>query len=122
MNEEVLIPRPETEELIYYTLRKLPAIFMEGQKLRLADIGTGSGAIAITMKLEKSNLMVTATDIAEPSLEVARKNAESLGAEVEFMQGDLLSPFMKHKQEGGHPFIESAIYTRMMIINPCQWS
>ena len=94
VNEEVLIPRPETEELIYYTLRKLPTIFMEGQKLRLADIGTGSGAIAITMKLEKSNLMVTATDIAEPSLEVARKNAESLGAEVEFMQGDLLSPFM----------------------------
>ena len=68
VNEEVLIPRPETEELIYYTLRKLPAIFMEGQRLRLVDIGTGSGAIAITMKLEKSNLMVTATDIANHRL------------------------------------------------------
>ncbi|MDM5220424.1 peptide chain release factor N(5)-glutamine methyltransferase [Peribacillus sp. NJ11] len=99
VNEEVLIPRPETEELIYYTLRKLPAVFMEGQKLRLADIGTGSGAIAITMKLEKSNLSVTATDIADPSLEVAKKNAESLGAEVQFVQGDLLQPLINMNQK-----------------------
>ncbi|SNS81512.1 release factor glutamine methyltransferase [Bacillus sp. OK838] len=99
VNEEVLIPRPETEELIYYTLRKLPAIFMEGQKLRLADIGTGSGAIAITMKLEKTSLLVMATDIADPSLEVARENAESLGAEVQFMQGDLLQPFINTNQK-----------------------
>ncbi|RRN75154.1 peptide chain release factor N(5)-glutamine methyltransferase [Peribacillus simplex] len=99
VNEEVLIPRPETEELIYYTLRKLPAIFMEGQKLRLADIGTGSGAIAITMKLEKTSLLVMATDIADPSLEVARKNAESLGAEVQFMQGDLLQPLINTNQK-----------------------
>ncbi|MFE4130274.1 peptide chain release factor N(5)-glutamine methyltransferase [Peribacillus sp. YIM B13482] len=99
VNEEVLIPRPETEELIYYTLRKLPAIFMEGQKLRLADIGTGSGAIAITMKLEKTSLLVMATDIADPSLEVARENAESLGAEVQFMQGDLLQPLINTNQK-----------------------
>ncbi|MGE7761902.1 peptide chain release factor N(5)-glutamine methyltransferase [Peribacillus sp. NPDC097895] len=99
VNEEVLIPRPETEELIYYTLRKLPTIFKEGQALSLADIGTGSGAIAITMKLEETNLLVTATDIAEPSIEVARKNAESLGADVRFMQGDMLLPFIKLSQK-----------------------
>ena len=121
VNEEVLIPRPETEELIYYTLRKLPAIFMEGQKLRLVDIGTGSGAIAITMKLEKSNLMVTATDIAEPSLEVARKNAESLGAEVEFMQGDLLSPFMNINEKvdvllSNPPYIPDDDHESMSVV------
>ncbi|MCK1994550.1 peptide chain release factor N(5)-glutamine methyltransferase [Peribacillus muralis] len=98
VNEEVLIPRPETEELIYYTLRKLPAIFKKDQKLRLADIGTGSGAIAITMKLEATNLLVSATDIAEPSLEVARRNAKALGAEVQFRQGDLLLPFIEQNE------------------------
>ncbi|MFD9626140.1 peptide chain release factor N(5)-glutamine methyltransferase [Peribacillus muralis] len=99
VNEEVLIPRPETEELIYYTLRKLPAIFKKDQKLRLADIGTGSGAIAITMKLEETNLLVSATDIAEPSLEVARGNAKGLGAEVQFRQGDLLLPFIEQNEK-----------------------
>ncbi|MFE4351117.1 peptide chain release factor N(5)-glutamine methyltransferase [Peribacillus butanolivorans] len=99
VNEEVLIPRPETEELIYYTLRKLPNIFTKGQKLSLADIGTGSGAIAITMKLEETDLLVTATDIADPSLEVARKNAKVLGAEVQFVQGDLLQPFIKQNNQ-----------------------
>ncbi|KRF65351.1 protein-(glutamine-N5) methyltransferase, release factor-specific [Bacillus sp. Soil768D1] len=99
VNEEVLIPRPETEELIYYTLRKLPNIFTKGQKLSLADIGTGSGAIAITMKLEETDLLVTATDIADPSLEVARKNAKLLGTEVQFVQGDLLQPFIKQNNQ-----------------------
>ncbi|MGW6380019.1 peptide chain release factor N(5)-glutamine methyltransferase [Peribacillus butanolivorans] len=99
VNEEVLIPRPETEELIYYTLRKLPNIFTKVKKLSLADIGTGSGAIAITMKLEETDLLVTATDIAEPSLEVARKNAKLLEAEVQFVQGDLLQPFIKQNNQ-----------------------
>ncbi|MET1181489.1 peptide chain release factor N(5)-glutamine methyltransferase [Peribacillus simplex] len=121
VNEEVLIPRPETEELIYYTLRKIPAIFMEGQKLCLADIGTGSGAIAITMKLEKPNLLVTATDIAEPSLEVARKNAETLGAEVEFTQGDLLLPFINKKQKvdvllSNPPYIPDDDHESMSVV------
>ncbi|MGE7603855.1 peptide chain release factor N(5)-glutamine methyltransferase [Peribacillus sp. NPDC097675] len=99
VNEEVLIPRPETEELIYHTVRKLPSIFKGNQKLYLADIGTGSGAIAITMKLEEPGLEVTATDIADPSLEVARKNAELLGADVQFIQGDLLLPFIQGKRK-----------------------
>ncbi|MFJ7752789.1 peptide chain release factor N(5)-glutamine methyltransferase [Peribacillus muralis] len=99
VNEEVLIPRPETEELIYYTLRKMPSLFNKGQKLRLADIGTGSGAIAITMKLEETSLSVSATDIAGPSLEVAKGNASALGAEVQFIQGDLLLPFIEQNEK-----------------------
>lgn len=121
VNEEVLIPRPETEELIYNALRKIPDIFVEGKELRLADIGTGSGAIAITMKLEKSNLSVTATDIAEPSLEVARKNAESLGAEVEFIQGDLLLPFININQKvdvllSNPPYIPDDDHDSMSVV------
>lgn len=93
VNKEVLIPRPETEELIYYALQRVEKLFGE-QKLRLVDIGTGSGAIAVTMKLERPSCNVIATDIAKESLLVAEKNAAELGADVQFVEGDLLSPFI----------------------------
>ncbi|PGY12511.1 peptide chain release factor N(5)-glutamine methyltransferase [Bacillus sp. AFS031507] len=95
VNEEVLIPRPETEELVHGALQRIKRLFSGEQVIRLADIGTGSGAIAITMKLEEAELRVSGTDIAEASLAVARENAARLGAEVEFVQGDLLGPFME---------------------------
>ncbi|MFJ7977769.1 peptide chain release factor N(5)-glutamine methyltransferase [Peribacillus sp. NPDC096379] len=98
VNEEVLIPRPETEELIEHALRKIKKMFPVEQSLTLVDIGTGSGAIAITMKLECPNLLVTATDIAKPSLDVARTNGNALSAEVEWVQGDLLAPFIEKGQ------------------------
>lgn len=93
VNEEVLIPRPETEELIEQTVNRLRKIF-SNKSLNLADIGTGSGAIAITMKLEVPELSVTASDIAPASLDVARENAKRLDAEVEFIEADLLSTFI----------------------------
>ncbi|RFU62337.1 peptide chain release factor N(5)-glutamine methyltransferase [Peribacillus glennii] len=97
VNREVLIPRPETEELLYHTLNKINKL--PGGNLELADIGTGSGAIAITMKLERPDLSVTATDIAEASLEVARINAKALGADVHFMQADLLQSFIANGRQ-----------------------
>ena len=95
VNEEVLIPRPETEELVENALKKIKEAFPEDRELALADIGTGSGAIAITMKLECPCLDVAAADIAAPSLRVASENASLLGAEVEFIEGDLLLPFIE---------------------------
>jgi release factor glutamine methyltransferase len=92
VNEEVLIPRPETEELVYETLKRISK-----RELKVVDIGTGSGAIAISLKLEQPSLTVYASDIAEESLKVARENAGLLGAEVEFIQGDLLQPFRGQK-------------------------
>jgi release factor glutamine methyltransferase len=94
VNEEVLIPRPETEELVYHTLERVQRIFGQ-QQAKLVDVGTGSGAIGITLKLENPNLHVTATDIASESLAVASSNAKQLGAEITFEQGDLLQPFLK---------------------------
>ena len=88
----VLIPRPETEELVEGTLRRLEELFGDGASLRLADIGTGSGAIAATLKLERPSLLVSAVDISPDALAVARKNASRLGAEIEFLKGDLLDP------------------------------
>ncbi|MEH7333343.1 peptide chain release factor N(5)-glutamine methyltransferase [Neobacillus drentensis] len=90
VNEEVLIPRPETEELVYETLKRINKLGLK----KVVDIGTGSGAIAISLKLEQPALKVFASDIAEESLIVARENASRLEADVEFIQGDLLKPFM----------------------------
>ncbi|MCS0670574.1 peptide chain release factor N(5)-glutamine methyltransferase [Cytobacillus firmus] len=94
VNGDVLIPRPETEELVYNALQKINKLFGSVNGLEMADIGTGSGAIAVTMKLEKPELNVTATDIYGPTLELAEKNAEQNGAEIDFFQGDLLQPLI----------------------------
>lgn len=93
VNEHVLIPRPETEELIVAILEKIGG----NRDLRVLDVGTGSGAIAITLKLERPELLVCATDISNEALVVARDNAAKLGAEIDFRQGDLLAPFCQEK-------------------------
>ncbi|KKO54736.1 SAM-dependent methyltransferase [Paenibacillus sp. DMB20] len=87
---DVLIPRPETELLVEAVLKEAGAL--QG-KLRVADIGTGSGAIAVTLALQSSAWKVMASDISPAALEVAARNAGKLGAEVEFREGNLLEPF-----------------------------
>ncbi|WP_102275803.1 peptide chain release factor N(5)-glutamine methyltransferase [Cytobacillus massiliigabonensis] len=94
VNEDVLIPRPETEELVYGALERLNNLFGGRKPLEVADIGTGSGAIAITLKLENTDLLVTATDIYRPTLVLAAKNAKSLEADIQFVEGDLLKPLI----------------------------
>lgn len=96
VNEQVLIPRPETEELIVETLQRIQQKFGDAP-IRVADIGTGSGAIAITLKCEAPQLAVTATDISEEALAVAERNAEKLGCELAFVQGDLAAPLQNEK-------------------------
>ena len=82
--EGVLIPRPETEELVY----RIAETAQRGA--RILDIGTGSGAIAISLaKLVKESKIV-AVDISPEALKIARKNAERLGADVEFVEADAL--------------------------------
>ncbi|MCI0765268.1 peptide chain release factor N(5)-glutamine methyltransferase [Bacillus sp. TL12] len=98
VNEEVLIPRPETEELIVGVLDRIQRMFGK-QELYVADIGTGSGAISITLALENQNLHVYTVDIAQESIEVAKENANALGANVTFYHGDLLSPFYETGQK-----------------------
>jgi release factor glutamine methyltransferase len=96
VNEHVLIPRPETEELIYYGLEKMKRLFAKGQSLNAADIGTGSGAIAVTLKLESQDwpLEVMAVDISREALAVANENSQRSGAEIDFYKGDLLQPLV----------------------------
>lgn len=76
---EVLIPRPETEQLVAKALEWVDA---HPNATRVLDFGTGSGCIAITLALERPNLRVTAEDVSEAALAVARKNAEMLGAAI----------------------------------------
>lgn len=88
LNENVLIPRPETEELVYYALQKIP----KGKKLNILDVGTGSGCIAISMALERPDIIVYALDICPKALKLARKNADHLGAtNVKFVESDFLN-------------------------------
>ncbi|MCP3739792.1 peptide chain release factor N(5)-glutamine methyltransferase [Rossellomorea sp. BNER] len=90
VSSDVLIPRPETEELVYHVLKKSSQHFSNEKTLKALDIGTGSGAIAITLKLEKPNLEVEAVDISEKALRVAEKNAHILKADITFWESDLL--------------------------------
>ena len=81
VNPHVLIPRPETEHLVEAVLKRLPP---QG---RVWDLGTGSGAIAVTVALERVDADVCASDISVGALDTARQNAAELGAKVEFAQG-----------------------------------
>lgn len=82
VNPDVLIPRPETEELVECALKVI------GKESKVLDLCTGSGAIAVTVALEKG-AEVTASDISEKALETAKRNAEKLGGKVKFVQSDL---------------------------------
>jgi len=85
---DTLIPRPETELLVEQALTRLPA----DVPLRIADLGTGSGAIALALATERPACTVVATDRSEAALAVARDNAARLGLNnVEFRQGDWLA-------------------------------
>lgn len=92
VNRDVLIPRPETEELIYQTLEML-----NSKNKILCDIGTGSGAIAISLKKERPDLSVFATDISACAISIAKENAEMLDAQVEFLLGETLKPLIDKK-------------------------
>ena len=86
----VLVPRPETELLLEEALRRTE----DRSCLRVADIGTGSGALAITFARQRPQCAVYATDISAPALEIARRNAAAQSANVSFFRGDLAQPLI----------------------------
>lgn len=92
VNENVLIPRPETEELVANILAAYDEYFSNQEQVHAVDIGTGSGAIAISLKKEEPHLMMLATDISEKAIEVAQENAKNNDACVAFVVGDMLDP------------------------------
>jgi release factor glutamine methyltransferase len=107
-----LIPRPETEVMIDLLRDIVPSnLPLLPQTLRLVDVGTGSGVIGITAKLEFPELDVTLCDVSIHALNVAEKNARSLGANVQFLRSDLL---------GGYPFQPDIILANLPYVD-VQW-
>jgi release factor glutamine methyltransferase len=89
VTKDVLVPRPETEFLVEFALEWLKR--NPGSPRRIVDVGTGSGAIAVSIAIETAGQHhVAAADVSTVALEVARKNAENLQANVEFVEGSLL--------------------------------
>ena len=83
---DVLIPRPDTEALVDWALELAP------RGARVADLGTGSGAIALALKTARPDLSVTATDLSPTALAVARSNGERLALDVDWRLGSWLAP------------------------------
>lgn len=92
VNKNVLIPRPETEQIILSTLSIVKSEKMND--VSILDIGTGSGCIPITLKLELRSdgieSKISAVDISKPALEVAKENAARYGADIDFYESNLL--------------------------------
>ena len=103
VNEHVLIPRPETEELVEWVVDYVHII---AKPLQLLDIGTGSGCIAISLKKVLPECSVTAMDISLDALELAKKNATNLDATIEWIKQDII-----HETTLAHSF-------DVMVSNP----
>lgn len=108
VNPTVLIPRPETEELIDWALRELPA----KEVLRVLDIGTGSGAIAISIAKARPNWRVYGMDKSADAIQTAKANGKSLGAKVEWKHADVFSPSFRNWviQEGIQVIVSNPPY------------
>ena len=107
VNEDVLIPRPETEELCANILARMDQYFANNETIYCVDVGTGSGAIAITLCKEEPHVHMMATDISQEALVTARKNAQMNEADVQFMAGDMLQPL-----------VEKNIRVDVLVCNP----
>ncbi len=92
VSPSVLIPRPESEDLISLFLELTASEIAEKV---LIDVGAGSGCLGITAKLERSNLSVILSDISKPALNIAEKNANALNADVHIQQQSLLNGQLK---------------------------
>lgn len=91
VNPSVLIPRPETEDLVRLVIDHSKR---RNKKCKIADIGTGSGCIAVTLALELPDCEIIATDVSDDALNVAAGNAHRLDAKVRFEQHDILAEIL----------------------------
>jgi release factor glutamine methyltransferase len=114
VNNQVLIPRPETEMLVEEALKAASAL----KSARICDVGTGSGAIAVSLAYYCPSAQVYASDISEAALAVAIENAKINNVKVDFRSGDLLEPFMSEEPfdiiVANLPYISEDEYKKLM--------
>jgi len=91
VNENVLIPRPETEELLEIAIKKIQDLRFKIQDLKILDIGTGSGIIPLVLKKYFPDAEITTIDFSEKALETAKKNANFHQLDIKFIHADYLS-------------------------------
>lgn len=91
VDENVLIPRPETEELLEFAIKKIRDSKFKIQDLKILDIGTGSGIIPLVLKKYFAEAEITSIDFSEKALETAKKNADFHQLEINFIHADYLS-------------------------------
>lgn len=104
VNEHVLIPRPETEELVQHALQFLKGLDSQPVPPRVVDLGTGSGCIPLTIKLEQPQARVYALDISMDALAVAVENARLLNTTVSWLHGDMAAETLPEPIELAAPF------------------
>lgn len=109
VNAHTLQPRPETETMVSLVLKNKDTL----GKHNLIDIGAGSGAIGITLKLELPDAVVLATDISKECINATKENARNLGASITICNGDLLTPVIEMVTTPYHivcnlPYVPSA--------------
>ena len=99
VNEAVLIPRPETEELVSWIVNDVRSTKHDvpSEERRILDVGTGSGCIAISIKKELLESNVTALDVSEQALIIAKKNADNLGTHIRFIKNNFLNEGTWHQ-------------------------
>lgn len=120
---DVLIPRPETELLVERAIARLRRSNVSGQTFHVADVGTGSGCIAISLAVNVPEIQVTATDISAAALIVARRNAEKhrVADRLTFLQADLLpassSPSSFFLIAANLPYIPTSTLRHLPIFN-----
>lgn len=107
VSPDCLIPRYETEELVANILADSDYYYKDYSSIDIADIGTGSGAIAVALKKEEDKFNIHATDISAKALEIARRNCELNNCEITLFQGDMLQPL-----------IENNIKLDILVCNP----
>ncbi|GAA3577364.1 peptide chain release factor N(5)-glutamine methyltransferase [Snuella lapsa] len=91
VNEHVLIPRPETEELVEWVLLKLKTKHSSHKTLNILDVGTGSGCIAVALAKNLPNAKVYAFDVSKEALTVTKRNAELNDVAIEYVEADILN-------------------------------
>ena len=115
VNENTLIPRPETEELVEWIIESQKSK-VKSQKFEILDIGTGTGCIPISLKANLPHVNVSAIDVSEKALEVAKRNAASNKVEINFIQANILE--VEDLSQLPSPIIHHPSSYNIIVSNP----